>query len=114
MIRNNFPKERESYEGGTSDGWCYHIDFWGENNDQVLNAVRNFLNKEGYEDIPLPLTAERLWWDYLRPKTEGKFVWHPIIIYQSVYKTNAIELHIYKENHPEHKELWDYLLSKSK
>lgn len=112
MIKDNFPKERESYQGGTSDGWCYHIDIWADNDEQLIKAVRDFLNEQGYTDVPLPKTAERLWWDYLKETSGGKFVWHPIIIYPSAYKEFAIELHIYNESYPQHLNLWKSILDK--
>ena len=109
MIKNDFPKERESYKDGTSDGWCYHIDFWADTDEEVLKSVRDFLNEEGYADVPLP-TVERLWLDYLKPVNGARYVWHPIIIYASEYKTTALELHIYNESHEEHKTLWADIL----
>ena len=109
MIKNNFPKNMEEYKGGKSDGWCFRIDLWAETENKVIEMIKEFLNNEGYSDIPIP-KAERLWWDYLRPDSngiEGSFIWYPIQIYQNSYKKNAVSLFIYNENHPEHQKLWN-------
>jgi len=115
MIKNNFPAEMQQYRGGRSDGWLFLIDFWADTDEEVLKAVRAFLDEEGYSDIPLPPTAERLWWDYLRPNADEKcrgFIWHPITIYQSAYKDHAVQLHIFNVNYPDHKEFWNNMLNR--
>lgn len=115
MIKNNFPAEMQRYRDGQSDGWIYHVDFCADSDEEVLNAVRTFLDEEGYSDVPLPPSPERLWWDYLRPNEDGicrKFIWHPIIIGPSAYQVHALELRIFNENYPDHKEFWNNILSR--
>lgn len=117
MLRNNFPKYPISglmnYGDGRIDNFHFFIDFWAENMDDVVASVREFLDKEGYSDVPLP-TGERLLWDYLIPNDNGdfsSFIWHPITIEQSHYSTNAVRLTIYNEQHERHVESWKILCS---
>ena len=60
MIRDDFPPEGSTYEGGISDGWQYQIRFAGSNLQNSLDMVRAFLEEEGYADVPLPKTAHEL------------------------------------------------------
>jgi hypothetical protein len=60
MIRDDFPPDGSTYEGGISDGWQYQIRFAGSNLQSTLDMVRTFLEEEGYADIPMPKTAEEL------------------------------------------------------
>ncbi|MBP9119672.1 MAG: hypothetical protein KBF59_02285 [Ignavibacterium sp.] len=114
MIKKEFPKTGKVKEG-TSDGWQFRIDFWDDSGKPTLvKTLREFLDSEGYDEIPLPPNDERLFWDYLRPNEDEKireFIWHPVIIRPSVYKENAVELYIYNENFPDHKKMWDDMLN---
>ncbi len=60
MIRDDFPPEGSTYEGGISDGWQYQIRFAGSNLQSSLDMIRTFLEEEGYADTPLPKTAAEL------------------------------------------------------
>ena len=60
MIREEFPAEGSLYQGGISDGWQYQIRFAGSKLQSSLDMIRAFLEEEGYDDTPLPLTSEEL------------------------------------------------------
>lgn len=60
MIKEDFPKEGSHYEGGISDGWQYQIKFAGTNLQASLDMIKSFLAEEGYEDVPIPQTADEL------------------------------------------------------
>ncbi len=108
MIRHNFPPEGGMYKNGRSDGWIYQVDFYGGTDDELLAAVRKFLDEAGYSDVALPLTGERLFWDYLNPDSfsGGCYVYHPIKIGLSSYRVDALHLIICNEDYPDHKEFW--------
>ena len=92
------------------DGWAYSFGFYGDSDDECFNKLKQFLIEEEFNDIPLPPTARRLIWDYLKPDSEGNssgFVWHPIKIHQDPYQVNGLVLTIYNHNHPNHMELWE-------
>lgn len=46
--------------GGLSDGWCYETAFAGATLQDSFEMVRQFLEEEGYEEVPLPADAEEL------------------------------------------------------
>lgn len=116
MPKNSTSSKEEIFKKDSSDGWHYQIGFRNKSDEEVLSELRTFLVKTGYNDIPLPKTAERLWWDYLNPNSfsNGMYVYHPIIISASAYHEHAITLSIYNENYPNHKELWRGILLKEK
>lgn len=90
--------------------WVFQTTFDGETEDESYFNLRIFLIKEGFGDIPLPSSARRLWWDYIKPDDDGNFgsfVWHPIKIGQNVYQENGLILAIYNEDFPSHMELWE-------
>ena len=60
MIREEFPPEGSLYQGGISDGWQYQIRFAGSKLQSSLDMIRAFLDEEGYEEIPMPMTTEAL------------------------------------------------------
>ncbi len=60
MLRENFPEAGSDYQGGTSDGWEYRTVFAGGTLERSLEMVRNFLEEEGYGDLPLPASAAEL------------------------------------------------------
>ena len=59
-LRNNFPKKGEEYLGVTTDGWEYTTSFTGSTIQDSFQMLQRFLNQEGYQDIPLPKSAEEL------------------------------------------------------
>ena len=92
------------------DGWVCSFAFDGENEDESFSKLRSFLENEGFGDIPLPPSARRLFWDYLKPDDDGNFgtyVWHPIKIGIDWYQVNGLILGIYNEDCPDHMALWE-------
>ena len=68
------------------------------------------MKNEGLNDIPLPPSARRLWWDYMKPDNDGNFgsyVWHPIKIGPDPYQLNGLILAIYNEDDPDHMAFWE-------
>ena len=59
-IRQEFPTAGSRYLGGSSDGWEYRTEFAGTRLKHSYEMVKQFLEEEGYGDIPLPDTAEQL------------------------------------------------------
>ncbi|MEM1326868.1 MAG: hypothetical protein AAGI23_12985 [Bacteroidota bacterium] len=59
-LRNEFPVAGSNYLGGESDGWEYKTTFAGSNLAATYDMVRQFLQEEGYADIPIPKNAEDL------------------------------------------------------
>ena len=111
MIKNEFPKKEGHCHGGYSDGYQFKIDFLGETDQSSLEMLRAFLDKHGYEEIPLP-EVERLWWDYMQPDSSGNigsFVWHPIVITSSRFGLHALSLSIYDTSNPEHFDHWNLM-----
>ena len=59
-MRKAFPAAGEDYMGGESDGLVYQSTFSGANLAATYDMVRQFLQEEGYQDVPLPKDAEEL------------------------------------------------------
>ena len=59
-LRDTFPPAGSDYLGGESDGWEYKTTFAGSNLEATYNKVRQFLQEEGYEDVPIPQNAAEL------------------------------------------------------
>ena len=59
-LRDEFPPIGSEYLGGESDGWEYRTTFAGSTLQQSYEMVCQFLEEEGYEEIPLPRNAEEL------------------------------------------------------
>lgn len=59
-MREQFPPEGSAYLGGHSDGWEYRSVFSGKNLAYSYEMVRQFLQQEGYGDVPLPDSVEAL------------------------------------------------------
>ncbi|MCB9197530.1 MAG: hypothetical protein H6600_03665 [Flavobacteriales bacterium] len=90
--------------------WLFETAFDGKTEEESYLNLRVFLIKNGYGDIPLPVSARRLWWDYIKPDENGNFgsfVWHPIKITQHVYHLNGLHLMIFNEEYPDHMALWE-------
>ena len=68
MDRNQFFKKHVP-----EVGWVYQTGFDGKTVEESLLKLKEFLKTEGLGDIPIPETARRLWWDYLRPDEDGNF-----------------------------------------
>ena len=109
-IRTQFPESGSDYLGGTSDGWEYRSTFGGTRLAFTFAMVKQFLEDEGYGDIPLPATVEELRL-FRRPKNaqlqmfnEQGYVHNPIkILFPTNKKVrNALVLCIYNEQVPNH------------
>lgn len=59
-MRHAFPAVGEEYMGGQSDGYIYESVFSGGNLAATYEMIRQFLQEEGYRDIPLPKDAAEL------------------------------------------------------
>jgi len=59
-LRDGFPPEGLEYVGGESDGFEYRTVFSGMNLKYSYDMIKAFLLEEGYEDVPIPKTAEEL------------------------------------------------------
>ena len=107
-IREQFPEPGE-YLGGTSDGWEYRTVFAGSNLAYTYNMLREFLQEEGYGDVPLPHSAEDLKL-FRRPRgqvqlfAERGYVHNPIKILfpEKPKQRGMLILCIYNEKSPQH------------
>jgi len=59
-LRDDFPPAGSDYMGGECDGYEYKTVFWGATLELTFAMVRQFLQEEGYPDIPLPKNAAEL------------------------------------------------------
>lgn len=59
-MREQFPEAGTAYMGGSSNGWEYRSVFAGSRLSATYDMVRQFLQEEGYGDLPLPATADEL------------------------------------------------------
>ena len=110
-LRNEFPPMGSTYLGGESDGYKYTSIFSGTSLLHSYDMIRNFLNDEGYEDIPIPKDAEEL--SLFRIPTRNKqillfedngYVHNPIKILFPLdrRKRNTLILCIHNESDPNH------------
>ena len=86
-LRNEFPPYGSEVLGGTSDGLVYRTAFAGSSMDATLAMVRSFLDEEGYEEIPIPTSAEQML-AFLRPE-HGR---HPHLFEQPDYPHYPVRL----------------------
>jgi hypothetical protein len=73
-IREAFPAAGVEQLGGYSDGWEYRSVFSGSKLAFTYEMVRQFLQEEGYGDVPIPETAEDLK-RFRRPKQVQLSLW---------------------------------------
>lgn len=59
-LRENFPPAGSDYMGGESDGYEYRTIFAGSTLEHSFEMIRQFLQEEGYKDLPLPKSGEEL------------------------------------------------------
>ena len=59
-LRDEFPPAGEEYMDGESDGFVYRTVFAGSTLQHSYEMICQFLQEEGYKDIPLPKDAEEL------------------------------------------------------
>lgn len=110
-LRDNFPPADSDYMGGECDGYEYRTVFGGSKLEATYEMVRQFLQEEGYEDIPLPKDAEEL--KLFRLPTRNKqilmfedngYVHNPIKILFPAdrRKRSTLILCVYNEADPQH------------
>lgn len=59
-LRYDFPAAGVTFEGGTSDGYCYRITFAAGRVERTYEMLRAFLAEHGYGDVPVPASAAEL------------------------------------------------------
>ncbi len=111
MLRDEFPEAGTDYQGGTSDGWEYRTVFAGGTLERSYEMVRQFLDEEGFGDLPVPANAAEMRLFKL-PKnrqtalfTESGYAHNPIkILFPTVGKRQraALILCIYNPEVPNH------------
>jgi hypothetical protein len=110
-IRQHFPAAGEEVAGGVSDGWEYRTVFGGSRLEQSYAMVQQFLQEEGYADIPIPRHADelKLFRKQRTPQLqlfpERGYVHNPIKILfhpDSKQQRNTLILCLYNETDPEH------------
>lgn len=111
MLRTNFPKAGEEYLGGESDGWEYKTSFTGTTINDAFKMLRQFLEEEGYENIPLPKDGKELLFFKNPPRqqqlllfNERGYFHNPIKIFfpNGKKKENTLILCVYNENDKKH------------
>ena len=110
-IKEEFPPAGSDYVGGESDGMVYRTVFSGASLAHSYEMVRQFLEEEGYRDIPLPKDAGEL--ARFRLQTRNKqillfedngYVHNPvkILFHPDRRKHRTLILKIYNEQAPDH------------
>ena len=59
-MRAQFPPAGSDYLNGQSDGWEYRTVFAGTKLAYTYEMVKQFLQEEGYGDVPIPETVQDL------------------------------------------------------
>ena len=111
-IRDNFPNSEDALStGGESDGLVYRTSFTGANLERTYSLVIQFLQQEGYGDLPVPTSAKELLLFRIPTRNrqilmfeDNGYVHNPIKILFPVdgRKKNALILEIYNESAPNH------------
>jgi len=111
-LRENFPlAEDPPYLEGTSDGWEYRTEFSGTTLEQTYNMVLQFLEDEGYGDVPVPDGVEEILLFKLKTRNkqilmfeDNGYVHNPIKILFDKFTKNRpkLILCIYNEAIPHH------------
>ncbi len=111
-LRYAFPAAGEHHHGGISDGYCFRITFAAGRLDRTYTLVREFLQEQGYGDIPLPADAPELRAFRLPPRLRRQlslfeddgYVHNPlrILFPPPGGKPGALSLHLYDESTPGH------------
>ena len=112
LIRENFPSNDEAVcTGGESDGFVYRTSFSGATLEKSYDMVLQFLEEQGYGNLPVPTNVEEL--QFFRLSTRNRqillfedngYVHNPIKILfpNDSRKKNTLVLEIYNENAPTH------------
>lgn len=110
-LRASFPPEGSDYLGGYSDGYEYRTTFAGTSLEASYAMIRQFLQEEGYQDIPLPKDAEELLLFRLHTRNrqillfeDNGYIHNPVKILFPIdrRKRNTLILHLFNENDPRH------------
>ncbi len=110
-LRRRFPEAGAEGLDGQSDGYEYRTIFAGSSLENSLQMVREFLQEEGYAEVPLPRNAEELL--RFRLPTRNKqilmfedngYVHNPVKILFPLdgRKKNVLILCLYNEDDPNH------------
>jgi hypothetical protein len=109
-IRQHFPAAGAEVAGGLSDGWEYRTIFGGSRLEHSYAMVQQFLQEEGYSDIPVPRNADELKL-FRRQRTpqlqlfpERGYVHNPvkILFHPDKLQRNTLILCLYNEAEPDH------------
>lgn len=104
-IRERFPPAGSDYMSGCSDGWEYRTVFAGTKLVYTYEMVKQFLQEEGYGNIPIPETVEDLRL-FKRPRSkqlqlfsEHGYVHNPLKIMfpENPQQRNTLVLYLYNE-----------------
>lgn len=109
-MRVQFPEAGSNYLGGTSDGWEYRTAFAGSRLAYAYDMIRQFLQEEGYGDVPLPETASDLKLfkksrvPQLQLFAERGYIHNPVKILfpNDPLHRNTLILCVYNEKEPNH------------
>jgi hypothetical protein len=109
-MRVQFPEAGSNYLGGTSDGWEYRTAFAGSRLAYAYDMIRQFLQEEGYGDVPLPESAAdlKLFKKSRVPQlelfAERGYIHNPVKILfpTDPVQRNTLILCIYNEKEPNH------------
>ncbi|WP_245911562.1 hypothetical protein [Neolewinella xylanilytica] len=106
-LRQDFPETGSDRYGGLSDGYCFRIVFAAGRLERSYDLLRQFLQEEGYEAVPVPADADELKKFRLPPKLrhqlslfgEDGYVHNPlkILFPPQGGKRGAVILEIYNE-----------------
>lgn len=110
-LRTEFPEKGDEYLGGTSDGKVYRTTFAGGNLALSYEMVRQFLEEEGYADVPLPKDSDELLKFKIKTRNrqillfeDNGYRHNPVKILFPVdgRKKRTLILKIYNEKAPDH------------
>lgn len=110
-LRASFPPSGSNYLGGHSDGYEYRTIFSGSSLEASFAMIRQFLQEEGYEEVPLPKDAEELKLFRLHTRNrqillfeDNGYIHNPVKILFPTdrRKRNTLILHLYNEDDPQH------------
>jgi len=110
-LRDNFPPAGSDYLGGESDGYEYRTVFSGSGLQQSYEMIRQFLQEEGYGDVPLPRSADELLLFRLTTRNrqillfeDNGYVHNPVKILFPVdrRRSSMLILCLYNEADPDH------------
>ncbi|MGB3799334.1 MAG: hypothetical protein WA952_05925 [Lewinella sp.] len=111
-VREDFPEAGSDRHGGCSDGYCYRIVFAAGRVERSYEMVRQFLDEEGYGDVPVPEDVAELKRFRLPPKLrhqlslfgEDGYLHNPlkILFPGKGGKRGALVLELHNERTPGH------------